>query len=70
MTSIYRQIFAEGASFERGQLSMLHADEVQEAYNRGRWQGRKDGHISEARWWRFGVVCGVALSVLVWSFWP
>ena len=52
-----------------GQLVAV-ADEVQAAYQRGRLSGRVDGHISEGRWWRFGVMCGIGLSALVWSFWP
>ncbi len=68
--SILEQARSEGARSFGSQLSMVHADEVQDAYNRGRWQGRKDGDISEARWWRFGVLCGIALSTLVWAFWP
>lgn len=52
------------------QLAQLTNDEVEDAYRRGRYDGRVQGHISEGRWWCFGVLCGVVLSVLVWSFWP
>ena len=52
------------------QLAQLTNDEVEAAYRRGRYDGRVQGHISEGRWWCFGVLCGVVLSVLVWSFWP
>ena len=52
------------------QLAQLTNDEVEAAYRRGRYDGRVQGHISEGRWWCFGVMCGVVLSVLVWSFWP
>ena len=36
----------------------------------GRRDGRRDGYLAEGRWFRFGVICGGAISVLVWSFWP
>ena len=45
-------------------------DDIKDAYRRGRYDGRVQGHISEGRWWCFGVLCGVVLSTLVWSFWP
>lgn len=51
-------------------LAGVENDEAEIAYERGRYDGRVQGHISEGRWWCFGVLCGVALSVLVWSFWP
>ena len=70
MMPILEQARREGAKSVASQMAMVGADEVQAAYNRGRYDGRKDGHISEGRWWRFGVLCGIALSVLVWSFWP
>lgn len=70
MTPILEQARREGAHSHGSQLAMVHADEVQAAYNRGRYDGRRDGHISEGRWWRFGVICGIALSTLVWAFWP
>ena len=70
MISILEQARREGAASVASQMAMVGADEVQAAYNRGRYDGRREGHISEGRWWCFGVVCGIALSVLVWSFWP
>lgn len=70
MTPILEQARLEGARDHGAQLAMVYADEVQAAYNRGRYDGRKEGHISEGRWWRFGVLCGIALSALIWAFWP
>ena len=70
MISIIKQERAEAVRDYAGQISMVHADEVQVAYQRGRLSGRVDGHISEGRWWCFGVMCGIGLSALVWSFWP
>ena len=54
----------------QSQISQLADDDIKDAYRRGRYDGRVQGHISEGRWWCFGVMCGVVLSVLVWSFWP
>lgn len=54
----------------QSQISQLADDDIKDAYRRGRYDGRVQGHISEGRWWCFGVMCGVVLSVLVWIFWP
>lgn len=51
------------------QLAMVECDELDHAYESGRWQGRLESHRAKGQWWRIGVICGIALSVLVWSFW-
>ena len=68
MSSILDKARREAVRDYAGQLGQVTADELQDAYNRGRLQGAQDANTG--RWWRFGVLCGIALSVLVWRFWP
>ena len=68
--SILAQARRDAVREYQSQISQLADDDIKDAYRRGRYDGRVQGHISEGRWWCFGVMCGVVLSVLVWSFWP
>ena len=68
--SILARVRREALREYQSQLSQVSSDEVADAYQRGRYDGRVQGHISEGRWWCFGLMCGIALSALVWSFWP
>lgn len=72
--SIIAQERREAVREYQSQISQVANDEIEDAYRRGRYDGRYDGrvqgHISEGRWWCFGVLCGIALSALVWSYWP
>lgn len=68
--SILSQVRAEAYREGIGQMAQVAGDEARDAYDRGYRQGRRDGYLAEGRWFRFGVLCGIALSALVWSFWP
>lgn len=69
MIPIIAQERAEAVRNYAGQISMIHADELQYSYERGRREGREEGHISEGRWWLFGVMCGIGLSAIIWGIW-
>lgn len=67
-TSILDQVRREAVRNSTSQLAQVQLDELVAAYNRG-VRDAQDG--PRERWrWRFGVLCGVALSALVRSFWP
>lgn len=53
-----------------GQMAQVAADDARDSYDRGYRQGRIDGYLAEGRWFRFGIMCGAAISVLIWRFWP
>lgn len=63
--SILDQVRREAVRDYRGQLSMVSYDE---GYRRGELDGRRNGHISEGRWFCFGVMFGIVLSTLVSAF--
>lgn len=65
--SILERARREGAELAHQQSSMAEYDR---GYLNGQSDMHRSGHINEGRWFRFGVLCGIALSVLVWSFWP
>lgn len=68
--SILAQVRFKALREYQSQLSQVSSDEVADAYERGLYRGLKElRHVG--RWcWCFGVLCGIALSALVWSFWP
>lgn len=70
LDQVRREARREALQSYRSQLADAEACEVQDAYQRGRYDGHRNGHISEGRWWCIGVLCGIALSVLVWRVWP
>ncbi len=53
-----------------GQMAQVHADEVDEAYRRGRAEVWEETRPLRTVRFCFGLLWGVALSALVWSFWP
>ncbi len=67
MDSILEQARREGRRESVSQVSQCAYDD---GYAQGRRDEHRDGHINEGRWFRFGVLCGIALSVLIWRFWP
>lgn len=52
------------------QLSQVSNDELDEAYERGRYAELTRERTPQWRWWAFGVLCGIVLSLLVWGFYP
>lgn len=68
MISIIKQERAEAVRDYAGQISMVHADEIQEAYAVGFADGQKTTRYRS--WWLVGLLCGLALSALAWSFQP
>lgn len=67
MDSILERARREGADAARSQTAMVEYDA---GYLAGQRDEHRSGHIREGRWFRFGVLCGIALSVLIWRFWP
>lgn len=67
MISIIKQERAEAVREYRGQVAMVHADELGEAYAVGFADGQKATQYRS--WWLVGLLCGIALSALTWIFW-
>lgn len=63
--SILQRERAKGYSDGWAQASMLSSDD---AYEKGRLNGRAERNGEHKQWWCFGVLCGVGLSAIAGAF--
>jgi len=61
--SILEQERREAVKDYIAQLSQVMNDEVDNAYQRGLYEGHKKGHIFEGRWFLFGIVLGIFIGI-------